>query len=215
VYIYAPPPAAYSTVVYETIVLENEEVPAGEDVLVQEQASGNGVAETPVPIERQAEMNRAADYYLTLGDRAFRDSRFGDAVHYYAKAVEFSTQDGILYLILSDALFATGDYHYAAYALRKALELDPGLAGSVVDKHAFYSDPTEFDRQLAVLERYFEDHTEDGDARLVLAANYLFGNRPAAAVDLLSSASSEAVANSPAGQVILESAQSVQYGQAE
>ena len=38
---------------------------------------------------------------------------------------------GVLFLVLSDALFATGDYHYAAYALRRALELDPGIVQSM------------------------------------------------------------------------------------
>ena len=213
VYVYAPPAEAYSTVVYETVVYaddEEQEASAGEDVLVRD---GTGVeGQAPLPAQREAGRNRAADYYLTLGDRAFRDSRYGDAVHYYAKAVDYSKGDGVLYLILSDSLFATGDYHYAAYALRKALELEPDLAWSVVDKHTFYSDPAEFDRQLAVLERYLEDHFEDADARLVLAANYLFGNRPAAAVDLLQSPFSEAVANSPEGKLILESAQAIQYG---
>ena len=217
VYVYSPPAEAYSTVVYEAVAYDDEpeqEVQVGEDVLVRDAAGSEGQAAAgPVPTQRQAERSRAADYYLTLGDRAFRDSRFGDAVHYYAKAVDYSKGDGVLYLILSDSLFATGDYHYAAYALRKAFALEPELARSVVDKHTFYSDPTEFDRQLAVLERYLEDHFEDADARLVLAANYLFGNRPAAAVDLLQSPFSEAVATSPEGKLILDSAQSVQYGQ--
>ncbi len=213
----APPAAAYSTIVYETVEYADEAqaaepvpVDTGEDV----QATGAAITqgEGSMSIEREQELNRAADYYLTLGDRAFREGRYGDAVHYYAKAVEFSSQDGILYLILSDALFATGDYHYAAFSLRKALELDPALAQSVVDKHSFYSDPAEFDRQLAILERYLEDHFEDDDARLVLAANYLFGNRPAAAVDLLASPFSTAVAGSPAGRCLREAAKAIQFG---
>ncbi|MCP3918247.1 MAG: hypothetical protein GY711_22075 [bacterium] len=164
--------------------------------------------------QRSEGINRAADYYLTLGDRAFRDARFGDAVHFYAKAVEFSGDEAILYLILSDALFATGDYHYAAYSLRRALELDPNLATNVVDKHSFYTDGADFDRQLAVLERYLEDHFLDDDARLVLAANYLFGNRPASSVDLLESPFSKQVKETAAGTLILESARAIQYGPA-
>ncbi len=210
------PPVAYSTIVYETVEYQEEQPAAeytdtGEDVQPTEEA-GITQSEGVPSIDREQELNRAADYYLTLGDRAFREGRYGDAVHYYAKAVEFSSDDGILYLILSDALFATGDYHYAAYALRKALELDPTLASSVVDKHSFYSDPAEFDRQLAVLERYLEDHFQDDDARLVLAANYLFGNRPAAAVDLLDSTFSKTVAETPAGAQIRAAAKAIQFG---
>ena len=54
---------------------------------------------------------RAATEYMALGDRAFTEGRYGDAVHYYARAVEFAPEDGVLQLVLSDALFATGDYH--------------------------------------------------------------------------------------------------------
>lgn len=168
--------------------------------------------EATVAPQQGEPLNRASDYYLTLGDRAFRDGRYADAVHYYAKAVEFSPEDGILYLILSDALFATGDYHYAAYAMRKAFELDPALATNVIDKHSFYADPAEFDRQLEVLEGYLNDHFLDDDARLVLAANYLFGGRPGAAAELLESAFSLEVKRSPAGLKILEAATAIGQG---
>ena len=203
---YNYPSRYYTTIVYDNYVAEQ---PVQEEVVEEGPAGEADYSTTP---ETQSGLNRAADYYLVLGDRAFREGRYGDAVHYYAKAVEFSPDEGILYLILSDALFATGDYHYAAYALRKAAELDPGLFSNVVDKHSFYADPRDFDRQLAVLETYLQDHYVDGDARLVLAANYLFGGRPAAAVDVLESELSVGLRDGPAGKLILESARAIQYG---
>jgi tetratricopeptide (TPR) repeat protein len=147
-----------------------------------------------------------------MGDRAFRDGRYGDAVHYYAKAVELAPDEGVAYLVLGDALFATGDYHYAAYALRKALELDPTLIDATVDKREFYGDPRDYDRQIAVLELYLQDHFLDDDARLVLAANYLFGGRPQAAVELLENPFSAEVRASPAGAKVLERALALQSG---
>jgi hypothetical protein len=86
--------------------------------------------------------------------------------------------------------------------LRKAIELDPKLVDAAVDKHSFYGDPSEFDRQLTLLARYVEDHFVDDDARLLLAANYLFADRPTQAADLLDSAFSLAVRESNAGKVI-------------
>lgn len=158
---------------------------------------------------------RASEQYLVLGDNAFKDRRYSDAVHFYAKAVEFSPEDGMLYLILSDALFATGDYHYAAYALRKALELDPSLANVSVDKHDFYvNDPGQFDRQLAVLESYLQDQPADNDAILVLAANFLFGGRPQAAVALLDRPQAARVREEAAGRLIYEAAKIAQDGAA-
>jgi len=81
-----------------------------------------------------------------------------------------------------------------------------------VDKHEFYPTPAEFDRQLAQLEIYLEEHPSDRDARLVLALNYLFGARPAAAVDLLSSSESAGLSGDPAATLILGSARAIQFG---
>ena len=83
---------------------------------------------------------------------------------------------------------------------------------SVVDKHGFYADPSEFDRQIATLELYVQDHFLDDDARLVLAANYLFGGRPAASADLLENAFSREILAEPAGAALLEAAKRIQYG---
>jgi len=207
---WCPRPYYNSTVIYDRIIYRDR---YEDDVVVAGGYEDQGEVVDAPPMELQQSMNRAADYYLVLGDRAFRDGRYGDAVHFYAKAVEFSGDEGILYLILSDALFATGDYHYAAFALRKAIELDPNLVTSVIDKHSFYDDPMDFDRQLAVLEGYLEDHFIDTDARLVLSANYLFGGRPAAAVDLLENPFSLDVKESPAGAAILEAAKAIQHGE--
>lgn len=206
-------PWSASVIVYdddpEVVVVQSDpeiiyvEVPAGEAAVPAEEAPA--AAPLPAPAQPGA-LNRAADYYLSLGDRSFREGRYGDAAHYYAKALEFAPDDGILHLVLADALFATGDYRYAAYALREAFAKDPALAANIVDKRAFYSDPADFDRQLAVLERYLEDHFLDDDARLVLAANYLFGARPLDAIKLLESPFSEGLRGAQSGTLILDAA---------
>jgi len=208
-------PSSY-TVVYQEPEPEviYVEVPAAEEgEVVVPAAAPAFVPPTQPDAALERELNRATGYYLTQGDRAFREGRYGDAAHFYAKAVEFSPDSGILYLVLADALFATGDYRYAAFAIRKALELEPELASNVIDKRDFYAVSADFDRQLATLERFVEDHVIDDDARLVLAANYLFGGRPAAAVDLFASPFSENLAGSPAGQLIFEAAKVAQFGQ--
>ena len=156
----------------------------------------------------------ASQRYLELGDAAFRDRRYSDAVQFYAKAVSFAPQEAALHLVLADALFATGDHHYAAFSIRRAFELDPNLARTSVDKHEFYADPAEFDVQLAQLETRHAAEPYNADLRLVLATNYLFGRRPSAAVDLLEAASPGAGASGldTAAALVLEAARAVQYG---
>jgi len=185
----------------------------GEVALASDETVGAASAGAlPSNPDRVEELARAASQYLKLGDSAFRDGRYGDAVHFYAKSIEYAPDEGVLYLILSDALFATGDYHYAAYAIRKAAELEATLFAAPVDKHSFYGEPEAFDRQLALLELYLEDHYLDDDARLVLATNYLFGSRPAEAVNLLEHPFSEGVRGDGAGSIVLASAKALQYG---
>jgi len=83
----------------------------------------------------------------------------------------------------------------------------PTLLENVVDKHGFYGDAVEFDRQIELAEKYLDEHFLDDDARLVLGANYLFANRPAQCADLMLSAFSRSVRETPAGTLILERAQ--------
>jgi len=198
---YAYYPAA-TTIVY----------PEPEYVYVQEQASqpvGEAVVNEAAPAGQPGTaLSLAAQRYLELGDRAFREGRYTDAVQFYAKAVEFAPDQGALYLVLADALFAAGDYHYGAYAIRRALELDPSLIETTVDKHGFYPDPGSFDQQLTTLERYLADHGTDRDARLVLGLNYLFASRPKDAVRTIELGTG-AMADDPAAQSVLRRARTL------
>lgn len=190
----------------QVIYIERENEPVGE-AIVSSQPGGR----VALPAEAPSPLSIAAQRYLELGDRAFREGRYADAVQFYAKAVEFAPDQGALYLVLADALFAVGDYHYGAYAARRALELDPALIDSSIDKHGFYPDPAQFDAQLETLERYLASNPSDRDARLVLALNFLFGGRAKDAVRTLESAGA-GMADDPAAQAILERARESAQG---
>jgi tetratricopeptide (TPR) repeat protein len=203
---YDPAPAEPTVIYVEQ--QPSEPYPAvqqGEGQLQPVPEGSAGAAPSAAPEVKQS-LKAAAQEYLTKGDAAFREGRYADAVHHYARAAELFPEDGSIYLILSDALFATGDYHYAAFTLRRALEIQPTLIAPVIDKHVFYGDPADFDKQLGWAEAYLNDHFLDEDIRLLLAANYLFSSRPAQAVDMLETSFSTAVRESPAGKLILERA---------
>ena len=204
---YSPP--AQQVVVHEYAPAPEaapEAAPAGEVQRGEAAVGGNLPPEKRDPALAQA-LARTAQQYVALGDLAFSERRYGDAVSHYAKAIEYAPGDGVLYMLLGDALFATGDYHYAATAIRKALELEPRLVDTIVDKHTVYSNPQDFEKQLGYLEGFLKDNFLDEDARLVLGSNYLFGNKPHQALDLLQSSFSLDVRKSPAGALIFERAQ--------
>jgi|GEM_PF-2886952 len=197
-------PYAYTSVIY---VDSDPEVVYVDRPVAAPVADPNAGAPGAIPKVAPAikeGLEKSADEALAAGDTAFREGRFSDAVRHYARAVEFSPERGSLWLILSDALFATGDYHYAAYAFRRSIELDATLLEALVDKHGWYANPAEFDRHIAWAEAYLRDHVLDEDARLILAANYLFAKRFASASDALESAFGAGLVETPAGRVVLE-----------
>lgn len=205
----------------EIIVIEQPVLVQPEQPVVVEQLPADlplgPTAPVPVvdPAAEAQRLSVAADRYLTLGDRAFRDERYADAVHFYEEAIRLAPDEPVLQLLLSDALFAVGDYGSAADALRVAIVADPLLARSEVDKREFYATKRAFDRQLAVAELYLFDHPADSDARLVLAVNLLFSGAPASAVDLLEDDLAAGLRDDPVGALILDVARARQFGPIE
>ncbi len=195
-------PTTYETVVYRTVYVDEYETAA----------SVATPAPAPPAAPEKTTIQRASERYVQLGDQAFREERYTDAAQLYGKAIDLAPEEGALYIILSDALFAAGDYHYGAFAVRRGLELDRSLASAAVDKHEFYPEPRRFDEQLAVLESYVLEHPYDRDARLMLALNNLFGGRPAAAVDVLETDAAATLRGDLAAELVLEAARARQYG---
>lgn len=163
-YLYVP-----STVVYrETTYVEAEPAPA-----IQPAAAGGGKELAPRTL---------ADKYLELGDFYFRAGRYDEAADAYARARTYAPNDAGLHLVLADAAFADGDYHFAAHLLGEALRLDPNLATVKFDKRTLYGNPADFDAQMASLDRYLADKPYDAMAHLVRGYNLLFSDRPLTAV---------------------------------
>ncbi len=202
-------PPSYQVVVQ--VVQEEPEVQyvAADSSVPMGEAVADPVEPAPVLPTTVPKMNRAAEYYLTLGDRAFQSGRYGDAVHHYGKAVEYSPNEGILYLILSDALFATADYHYGAFAFRKALDLDPELVELAGNKRSYYGIPSDLDLHMTRARTFVLNQPQNVDARLLLAANELFTGQPERAVTVLEEGRSLGVEYSTAMRLLDERARAL------
>jgi hypothetical protein len=122
-----------------------------------------------------------AEKQVELGDYYFREGRYDEAAESWLRALGYVPDDASLHFVIADALFALGDYHYAAFMVRRALELQPELARVEIDKRGFYGDPSAFDEQLATVRAYLAEHPDDASAHLILGYSLLFSDQSAAA----------------------------------
>lgn len=154
-------------------------------VLAGSDAGAGEIAEEEVVVEPTEDadtealaLERTVESHLRLGDFYFREGRYDEAAESYLRAIAYAPEDGSIHFVASDALFAQGDYHYAAYMIRRALELDPGLATVDLDKRTFYENPDLFSLQLSALQSYLEEKRFDAAAHLVHGYNLRFSGRP-------------------------------------
>ena len=130
------------------------------------------------PAARQMKPAELTDKCVDLGDFYFRDGRFADAAAAYAHARTCAPGDASLHFVLADAVFATGDYHFAAYLIGEAVRLDPAIANAETDKRLQYGDVKLFEQQMQTLMRYVQEKPYDVMALLVLGYNLKFSGKP-------------------------------------
>ncbi|MHC5065829.1 MAG: tetratricopeptide repeat protein [Planctomycetota bacterium] len=175
-------------------------------VVYEVAADTEPVAEVEAEVETEEErLARLTQRHLELGDFYFKQGRFEEAAESYMRALAYSPDDGSIHFVIADSLFAQGDYHYAAFMIKKALELDPELAQAEVDKRSFYEDPALFDRQMETLRKYLEEKPYDAAAHLVMGFNLRFSGDSAGAKLALARVL-EIDPDSRAAQLLLDSA---------
>lgn len=173
-----------------TVVVEGESsVPSAEPAQGEPIAGGGGVSNGQPSEGKSGEVksNEAtpeslARKYVELGDYYFKAGRFAEAVDAYSKARSYAPDDASVHFVLADAVFATGDYHFAAFLIAEALRLDPALASAETDKRSFYGDPKVFDAQMEALDRYLDIKPYDAQAHLVRGYNLRFSDKKDAAI---------------------------------
>jgi len=119
-----------------------------------------------------------AKKYLELGDFYFENGRYDDAAKTYAKARTYLPDDAGIHFVLADAVFANGDYHYAAFLVAEGVRLDPTIVTATTDKRDFYGDKADLDAHMGALERHLEAKPYDAWAHLLMGYNLRFSDRP-------------------------------------
>ena len=176
---------AYLYVPNTTVVAgEEAAVPADEPAAGEPIVAGGGVSSAPPGDVKSTVVapETLARKYVELGDYYFKAGRFAEAVDAYSKARSYAPDDASVHFVLADAVFATGDYHFAAFLIAEALRLDPGLASAETDKRTFYGNPKVFDEQMAGLDRYLDIKPYDAQAHLVRGYNLRFSDKKDAAI---------------------------------
>jgi tetratricopeptide (TPR) repeat protein len=167
-----------------TVYVDDAPAPAasGGEVVVAGSAVAGSARAIDVPAETTLSASLAAKY-VELGDFYFRANRFREAAEAYGKARSYAPNDASVHFVLADAVFADGDYHYAAFLIAEGLRLDPALATAETDKRTFYADVKTFDAQMQALDAYLTKAPYDAQAHFVRGYNLRFSAEPAKATE--------------------------------
>lgn len=120
--------------------------------------------------------------YVELGDFYFKANRFRDAAEAYGKARSYAPDDASIHFVLADAVFADGDYHYAAFLIGEGLRLDPAMASADTDKRTFYAEVKVFEAQMAALDAYLAKTPYDAQGHFVRGYNLRFSGQHTSAM---------------------------------
>lgn len=133
------------------------------------------------PRARQTTAEAGSDWQRRA-EASFRSHHYEDAIRYADRAVAEMPRNGKLFLFLSQAHLAVGDYRAAAGAARQGLSLlDPRNWGWMVENfRGFYHD-ADYVGQMRRLEGYLEDSPRSGDARFLAGYHWSFLGYPAEA----------------------------------
>jgi Tfp pilus assembly protein PilF len=142
----------------------------------------NPVPPSPPPPPSEA-ANLAAVDFVAQGEAAFKAGNYEAAVRAWRHALVDDPQNGVLVLMLAQALFATGKYDEAAGAVQFAMQLLPeDKWGVVVSNYAeLYRGNQDYTNQLRALEAA-RDKSDSPAARFLLGYHYGYLGYPKQAI---------------------------------
>lgn len=114
------------------------------------------------------------DELIDYGSSFFKNSDYSMAAKLFKRAIDLDQKLPVVHIAYGDSLFALGRFDEATQAILKGLEIYPKYAEAPINRREFYSNPSDFDRQLRHLENYVSSHPANLNARFLLGYNYFF-----------------------------------------
>ncbi len=114
------------------------------------------------------------DELIDYGSSFFKSSDYSMAAKLFKRAIDLDQRLPVVHIAYGDSLFALGRFDEATEAILKGLEIYPKYAETPINRREFYSNPSDFDRQLRHLENYVSSHPANLNARFLLGYNYFF-----------------------------------------
>jgi hypothetical protein len=138
-------------------------------------ATQSAATETAPP---QAAIGMAASTreFAEKGEEAFKVGKYQDAIYAWRHAVVDDPQNGLLTMMLSQALFASGKYEEAAGATQAAMHLLPKDQWGVVVTHytQLYGRAHDYTNQLRALEKAVKAKGDEPAVRFLIGFHYAY-----------------------------------------
>ncbi len=129
----------------------------------------------------------SATEFLNRGETAFRSGDYQGAAHDWRHSLVDDPRNGLVTMMLGQALFATGKFDEAAGATQAAMHLLPkDKWGVVVGNHKeLYRNLQDYTDRLRALEKGVTDNPNNPALRFLLGFQYAYLGFPKEAVDQL------------------------------
>lgn len=113
--------------------------------------------------------------YQRAAESSFRSHHYDDAIGWAKRAAKEMPRDGGLFLLLSQAHLAVGEYRDAAGAARLGMSLLPAEDwGYVVENFRHYYHDADYVAQIRRLRQFIAEKPSHGDARFLLGCHWVF-----------------------------------------
>ena len=148
--------------------------------VIEPAGDGGGAEVPPAPVEPPVEPVeeggetgsveglRPAQLNFWLGLESLRQGKYNDAAESLYNSLLEDPGNGVIKVILSESLFAIGEYRYAARYLREALGDWEEFTRYQWSPAALYRNAEDFPVRLKALEKEASEHPENLDLQLVL-----------------------------------------------